>query len=287
MLAPSAVCTIRKFLYSTRPPLLTLISGFLKTPLAIPPMWKVRMVNWVPGSPIDCAAMIPTDEPRSTIELVAGLIPYSSAVIPTFLRVVNAESTLTFSMPTSSILWAMASVIISPFLTIISSGFNGFLISLEEQRPTMRSKRLTISSSPSKIADFQIPERFPSSYASTMQSIATSQSLRVMYPASAVLRAVSARPLRAPWVEIKYSRTDNPSRKEERIGRSIISPEGLAIKPRVPHNCLTCCLLPLAPESIIKKTGLTASCPEFSFNSSNTAFAISSVVPVQISIILL
>src|SRR3546814_1818908 len=30
---------------------------------AAPPMWKVRMVSWVPGSPIDCAAMTPTASP--------------------------------------------------------------------------------------------------------------------------------------------------------------------------------------------------------------------------------
>ena len=27
--------------------------------VAAPPMWKVRIVSWVPGSPIDCAAMTP------------------------------------------------------------------------------------------------------------------------------------------------------------------------------------------------------------------------------------
>jgi hypothetical protein len=30
---------------------------------AAPPMWKVRIVSWVPGSPIDCAAMTPTASP--------------------------------------------------------------------------------------------------------------------------------------------------------------------------------------------------------------------------------
>ncbi len=30
---------------------------------AIPPVWNVRMVSWVPGSPIDWAAMIPTASP--------------------------------------------------------------------------------------------------------------------------------------------------------------------------------------------------------------------------------
>ena len=34
--------------------------------VAAPPVWKVRIVNWVPGSPIDCAAIIPTASPTST-----------------------------------------------------------------------------------------------------------------------------------------------------------------------------------------------------------------------------
>ena len=33
---------------------------------AAPPMWNVRMVSWVPGSPIDCAAMTPTASPILT-----------------------------------------------------------------------------------------------------------------------------------------------------------------------------------------------------------------------------
>ena len=42
---------------------------------ATPPVWKVRMVSWVPGSPIDWAAMIPTASPMSTVEPVAGATP--------------------------------------------------------------------------------------------------------------------------------------------------------------------------------------------------------------------
>ena len=30
---------------------------------AFPPTWNVLSVNWVPGSPIDCAATIPTGSP--------------------------------------------------------------------------------------------------------------------------------------------------------------------------------------------------------------------------------
>ena len=33
---------------------------------AAPPMWKVRMVSWVPGSPMLCAAITPTASPMLT-----------------------------------------------------------------------------------------------------------------------------------------------------------------------------------------------------------------------------
>ncbi len=82
-------------------------------------------------------------------------------------------------------------------------------------------------------------------------SCATSTSFRVRYPESAVFSAVSASPLRAPWVEMKYSNTDNPSRKFERIGRSMISPDGLAISPRMPASCRICWREPRALLSTI------------------------------------
>ncbi len=41
----------------------------------------------------------------------------------------------------------------------------------------------------------------------------------------AVLSAVSARPFRAPWVEMKYWSTESPSRKVEVMGLPIISPD--------------------------------------------------------------
>jgi hypothetical protein len=42
---------------------------------AVPPMWKVRSVSCVPGSPIDCAAMTPTGSPMSTSLFSARLRP--------------------------------------------------------------------------------------------------------------------------------------------------------------------------------------------------------------------
>ena len=42
---------------------------------ATPPVWNVRIVSCVPGSPIDCAAMIPTASPISAIPPVARNVP--------------------------------------------------------------------------------------------------------------------------------------------------------------------------------------------------------------------
>ena len=42
---------------------------------AVPPMWNVRIVSWVPGSPIDWAAMMPTASPSSTSRPAARFRP--------------------------------------------------------------------------------------------------------------------------------------------------------------------------------------------------------------------
>ena len=42
---------------------------------ATPPVWNVRMVSCVPGSPIDCAAMMPTASPIMAILPVASARP--------------------------------------------------------------------------------------------------------------------------------------------------------------------------------------------------------------------
>src|SRR5436190_1307124 len=89
-----------------------------------------------------------------------------------------------------------------------------------------------------------------------ISSCDTSTNRRVRYPESAVRSAVSARPLRAPWVEMKYSRTDRPSRKFDLIGRGMISPRGFATRPRIPAICWTCITLPRAPEPTIRSNGL-------------------------------
>jgi hypothetical protein len=52
-------------------------------------------------------------------------------------------------------------------------------------------------------------------------------------PTSAVCKAMSARPLRAPWIEIKDSKTENLLRNEDQIDRSIIPPDGFADLPAI------------------------------------------------------
>ncbi len=116
-------------------------------------------------------------------------------------------------------------------------------------RPMMRSRSGSRMSPPSTIAVTTIPSSVPQSSSITMTSCATSTSRRVRYPESAVFSAVSARPLRAPCVEMKYCSTERPSRKFAMIGVSMISPEGFAIRPRMPASCRICCFDPRAPES--------------------------------------
>ncbi len=76
--------------------------------------------------------------------------------------------------------------------------------------------------------------------------------------------AVSASPLRAPWVEMKYSSTVRPSMKLALIGRSMISPFGLAMRPRMPASWRICENEPRAPELAIMKMGLSSSRCSFS-----------------------
>ena len=90
--------------------------------------------------------------------------------------------------------------------------------------------------------------------------------------------AVSASPLRAPCVEMKYSSTDSPSRNEERIGRSMMRPVGSLIRPRMPPIWRIWVMFPFAPEFDISASGPSGS------RLSSSAVEISLVVSVQILI---
>ena len=69
------VTTTSRSPYSIAPATLLLRAVCSAIRAAVPPMWKVRSVSCVPGSPIDCAAMMPTASPMSTIAMVARLRP--------------------------------------------------------------------------------------------------------------------------------------------------------------------------------------------------------------------
>ncbi len=62
---PSAVCTVAPARRTT--PSLPDSKNDCSATWAVPPMWKVRIVSWVPGSPIDWAAMTPTASPMFTL----------------------------------------------------------------------------------------------------------------------------------------------------------------------------------------------------------------------------
>ena len=72
--SPSRFTTVRTFWYRTMPP--CFVSCFDCTVMrAVPPMWNVRIVSCVPGSPIDWAAMMPTASPSSTSRPAARFRP--------------------------------------------------------------------------------------------------------------------------------------------------------------------------------------------------------------------
>ena len=74
-MSPSRFTTERMLWYFTMPACLASCLEASTTRLAVPPMWKVRMVSWVPGSPIDWAAMMPTASPNSARRPVPRLRP--------------------------------------------------------------------------------------------------------------------------------------------------------------------------------------------------------------------
>ena len=191
----------------------------------------------------------------------------------------------TRSMPASSMRRASTSTI-SSLAGARVSPVNGSTTSSSGTRPRMRSRSGWMISPPSTSGVTQMPLMVPQSSSVTIMSWATSTKRRVRYPESAVLSAVSANPLRAPWVEMKYCRTVSPSRKLAVIGVSMISPDGLAIRPRMPASCRICWRLPRAPESAIMNTGLNSP-SSFRSISLNISSETCSVTWVQMSMILL
>ena len=81
---------------------------------AAPPIWKVRIVSWVPGSPIDCAAMTPTASPILTDGAARQIAAIALAAhARSRVSQVSTERIGTASMPARSIA-STASSSISP-----------------------------------------------------------------------------------------------------------------------------------------------------------------------------
>ena len=141
-----------------------------------------------------------------------------------------------------------------------STSLRSTLTGSASTRPKSRLRRLRMGGSPALPRTARtMPRSVPQSGEATMTSCDTSTRRRVRYPESAVRRAVSARPLRAPWVEMKYSSTVRPSRKLARMGCGMMSPRGLDTRPRMPAIWLTWVMLPRAPERTIMSMGLNFS----------------------------
>ena len=79
--------------------------------------------------------------------------------------------------------------------------------------------------------------------------------------------------------------TDSPSLKFDRMGSSMMSPEGLAMRPRMPASCRIWLRDPRAPEWAIMYTGLNPSLSFFS--SSMSSLVTSSLVELHTSMTLL
>ena len=77
---------------------------------------------------------------------------------------------------------------------------------------------------------------------------------------------------------MKYSSTDRPSRNEDLIGRGMISPFGLATRPRIAEIWRSWSMLPRAPEWIMIHSGLPCG------SEVSSSLATSLVALVQISI---
>ncbi len=75
MVSPFLFAMVRMFRYFTKPWRFASTVLCSAARVAVPPMWKVRMVSWVPGSPMDWAAMTTTASPTSTRAPVARLRP--------------------------------------------------------------------------------------------------------------------------------------------------------------------------------------------------------------------
>ena len=145
------------------------------------------------------------------------------------------------------------------FVSTITSFVSGLITSCVTNLPINLSWIVSINWFPSLMSYTHNPSVVPQSWSLTIISWATSTSLLVKYPESAVLKAVSAKPFLAWCEEMKYSSASRPSANDALIGISITLPVVPAISPLIPAACLNWFKLPLAPDWTIKLIGLSGS----------------------------
>ena len=166
------------------------------------------------------------------------------------------------------------------FLSTINSPVSGFVISFNGYLPSSLSSNPSTIWFPSLISSNIRPSFVSQSCSLTIISCDTSTNLLVKYPESAVLKAVSESPLRAPCDDMKYSRASRPSRKHDLIGISTALPVVLAISPRIPAICLNWFILPRAPDLTIMYIGFKS--PKFSSIALLTSFVAFSQIPTTV-----
>ena len=174
---------------------------------AVPPMWNVRMVSRVPGSPMDRAAMTPTAStdvhqgPAGQIAAVAGAADADLGLAGqhrTDLHRLDGRGL-------DEIAHVLVQIGAGRYDHFAGVGVLDVFRGEAAEDPKARrdaDHRLRPARSGAYPAWCRSLPRY-----CRCQSCATSTRRRVEWPELAVFSAVSARPLQAPWVELKYSWT--------------------------------------------------------------------------------
>ena len=146
---------------------------------ATPPVWKVRIVSWVPGSPIDWAAMMPMASPTSTKLPVAIDLPKHIAQVPTLLSQVRTVRARTDSTPNATNSSSLGVVSSSPAGAITLPPTSTSCESTRDATEVSRLSSGTNLPSMSPAMGISVPRSVPQSTSRTMTSCDTSTRRRV------------------------------------------------------------------------------------------------------------
>ena len=191
--------------------------------LEVPPMWNVRNVSCVPGSPTLCAAITPTasqyprvaqwrDCAHNRLCTPPGGFHTSIQIARERIQYPHRQFCRPIFHPTKRRLQQC----VHPQWDLLHPR--------APLRPTMRSDSGSTDFFALFRASISMPNIVPQSASEIITSARHPPCAASNSPLRAVFNAVSANPLRLPCVEIKYSSTLSPSLSDEIIGVSIISP---------------------------------------------------------------